>query len=73
VFGLVTSVIAAFYYLRMVKTMWFDPSPGRTDPEPMDAKVVALGAALFSFPIVLPALALLDPLAKSAAAAFGLS
>jgi NADH-quinone oxidoreductase subunit N len=72
VFGLVTSVIAAFYYLRMVKTMWFDPSPGQTDPTPIDAKTIALGAALFSFPVVLPALAVLDPLARSAAAAFGL-
>jgi len=73
VFGLVTSVIAAFYYLRMVKTMWFDPSPGQTDPTPLDAKTIAIGAALFSFPVVLPALALLDPLARNAAAAFGLS
>jgi NADH-quinone oxidoreductase subunit N len=72
VFGLVTSVVAAFYYLRMVKTMWFDPSPGTTDPEPIDAKTVAIGAALFSFPVVMPALAVLDPLARSAAAAFGL-
>jgi len=73
VFGLVTSVIAAFYYLRLVKTMWFDPSPGQTDPTPIDAKAVAILAALFSFPLVLPALAVLDPLARSAAAAFGLS
>ena len=72
VFGLVTSVVAAFYYLRMVKTMWFDPSPGQTDPTPVDAKTIALGAALFSFPVVLPALAVLDPLARSAARAFGL-
>jgi NADH-quinone oxidoreductase subunit N len=72
VFGLVTSVVAAFYYLRMVKTMWFDPSPGQTDATPVDAKAVAIGAALFSFPVVLPVLALLDPIAKSAAAAFGL-
>ena len=70
VFGLVTSVIAAFYYLRMVKTMWFDPSPGQVDATPMDAGGVAAAAALFSFPVVLPALALLDPLAKLAASAF---
>ncbi len=31
VIGLVSSVVAAFYYLRLVKTMWFDPSPGQTD------------------------------------------
>ena len=72
VFGLVTSVVAAFYYLRLVKTMWFDPSPGQTDPTPFDAKAIAILAALFSFPLVLPALAILDPLARSAAAALGL-
>ena len=72
VFGLVASVVAAFYYLRIVKTIWLDPSPGVTDAPPLDAKGVAVAAALFSFPLVLPALALLDPLAKAAAAAFGL-
>jgi NADH-quinone oxidoreductase subunit N len=70
VFGLVMSVISAFYYLRMVKTMWFDASPGHTDPTPMDARTVAVAAALFSFPLVLPALAALDPLAHLAASAF---
>jgi NADH-quinone oxidoreductase subunit N len=72
VFGLVASVVAAFYYLRLVKMMWFDPSPGKADPVPGDARGVAVAAALFSFPLVLPALALLDPLAKLAASAFRL-
>jgi NADH-quinone oxidoreductase subunit N len=70
VFGLVASVVAAFYYLRMVKTMWFDASPGRTDAAPADARTIAAAAALFSFPLVLPALAALDPLAKLAASVF---
>src|SRR5690606_8631065 len=30
----VGSVVAAFYYLRLFKVMWFDPAPGRTDPPP---------------------------------------
>ena len=71
VFGLVMSVVAAFYYLRLVKTIWLDASPGEVDVTPMDARLVAAGAALFSFPLVLPALALLDPLARAAATAFG--
>jgi NADH-quinone oxidoreductase subunit N len=71
VFGLVMSVVAAFYYLRLVKTIWLDASPGEVDVTPMDARLVAAGAALFSFPLVLPALALLDPLARVAATAFG--
>ena len=71
VFGLVMSVVAAFYYLRIVKTVWLDASPGEVDVTPVDARLVAAGAALFSFPLVLPALALLDPLARVAATAFG--
>jgi NADH-quinone oxidoreductase subunit N len=71
VFGLVMSVVAAFYYLRLVKTMWFDPPPGRTDAPPQEARAIGLAAALFSFPVVLPFLAVLDPLAKLAAQAFG--
>ncbi len=71
VLGLVSSVVAAFYYLRLIKVMWFDPAPGATDPAPAYAKSVAYAAALFSFPVVLLALVALDPAAQAAAAAFG--
>jgi len=73
VLGLVGSVVAAFYYLRLIKVMWFDTATGGTDAIPGEAKAVAIGAALFSFPVVLGALIFLDPLAKAAAAAFGLA
>jgi NADH-quinone oxidoreductase subunit N len=73
VLGLVGSVIAAFYYLRLIKVMWFDDAPGAIDASPGEARVVAIGAAIFSFPLVLGALIFLDPLAKAAAAAFGLA
>ncbi len=73
VVGLVSSVVAAFYYLRLIKVMWFDASTGgAVDKPPADAKGVAYAAALFSMPVVLVALIGLDPLAKSAATAFGL-
>ena len=74
VVGLVSSVVAAFYYLRLIKVMWFDPpvGEGRIDASPADAKGVAYAAALFSFPVVMIGLISLDPLAKTAAAAFGL-
>jgi NADH-quinone oxidoreductase subunit N len=74
VVGLVSSVVAAFYYLRLIKVMWFDPpvGEGRTDASPADAKGVAYAAALFSFPLVLIALIALDPLARAAAASFKL-
>ena len=71
VFALVMSVVSAFYYLRLIKTMWFDPAPaGRTDRSPVEASGVAYAAALFSIPIVIPALAALDPLARIAASSF---
>ena len=70
VLGLVSSVVAAFYYLRLIKVMWFDPAPGPTDRAPALAKGIAYAAALFSFPVVMLALIALDPAAATAAAAF---
>jgi NADH-quinone oxidoreductase subunit N len=73
VVGLVSSVVAAFYYLRLIKVMWFDPSTGgAVDKPPADAKGVAYAAALFSIPVVNLVLIFLDPLAKAASAAFAL-
>jgi len=71
--GLVGSVVAAFYYLRLIKVMWFDAAPARTDAPPVEVRAIAISAALFSFPLVLGALVFIDPLAKAAAAAFGLA
>jgi NADH-quinone oxidoreductase subunit N len=72
VVGLVSSVVAAFYYLRLIKVMWFDPAPGKVDAAPADAKAIAYAAALFSFPVVLLALTQIEPLTRAAASAFGL-
>jgi NADH-quinone oxidoreductase subunit N len=71
--GLVGSVVAAFYYLRLLKVMWFDAAPGATDKPAPEARLIALAMAVFSFPIVIVALAWLDPLAARAASAFGLA
>jgi NADH-quinone oxidoreductase subunit N len=73
VLGLVGSVVAAFYYLRLIKVMWFDPAAGAVDKPPLEARAIAIVLALFSFPVVLAALAWLDPLAADAARAFGLA
>ena len=69
VLALVGSVVAAFYYLRLIKVMWFDPSPGATDAPPLEARTVAYLCALFAFPGVLFALMAIDPLAQAAAVA----
>ncbi|HEX3885980.1 MAG TPA: NADH-quinone oxidoreductase subunit NuoN [Phenylobacterium sp.] len=71
--GLIGSVVAAFYYLRLIKVMWFDAATGRTDTPPIEARVIAIGLALFSFPVVLGALIWIEPAARRAAQAFGLA
>ena len=71
VLGLVGSVVGAFYYLRLIKTMWFETGDTKTDTPAFEVKTIAYGAALFSFPVVLIALVWLDPLARVAARAFG--
>jgi NADH-quinone oxidoreductase subunit N len=73
VIGLVGSVVAAYYYLRVIKVIWLDPAKGPTDTPPVEARAIALLLALFSFPAVMGALAYLDPLAHAAAAALGLA
>jgi len=73
VIGLVGSVVAAFYYLRLIKAMWFDGSAGATDKPPLEAKAIGLVTALFAFPVVIVALGWLSPLAERAAHAFGLA
>ena len=69
--GLVGSVVAAFYYLRLVKVIWFDDATGRVDKPAPEAWLVAVVMALFSFPVVMVALTWLDPLARAAASIFG--
>ena len=69
---LVGSVVAAFYYLRLIKAMWFDGTAGTTDKPPFEAKAIAVAAAVFTFPVVIVALRGLDMLAERAAQAFGL-
>ncbi len=71
VLGLIGSVVGAFYYLRLIKTMWFEVGDAKADAPAPEVKTIAYAAALFSFPIVLAALIWLDPLARIAAKAFG--
>ncbi|THD80720.1 MAG: NADH-quinone oxidoreductase subunit NuoN [Phenylobacterium sp.] len=70
--GLVGSVVAAFYYLRLIKVMWFDAGVGATDKPPFEARFIGVALGLFTFPVVWVALHWLDPLAATAAHAFGL-
>lgn len=72
--GLVASVVAGFYYLRIIKLMWFDDAPegiAAIDKGPLEAKTVALACAAFSFPLVIIGLTWIEPFARAAAVGFG--
>lgn len=71
--GLVASVVAAFYYLRIIKLMWFDePVDGiAIDKASPETKVVGWASAAFAFPVVIVGLIWLEPLTKAASAGFG--
>ena len=67
------SVVAAFYYLRLIKVMWFDAAEGATDTPPFEARFIAIALALFSFPLVMAGLVWIYPQAGEAARALGLA
>jgi len=72
--GLVASVVAAFYYLRIIKLMWFDAAPegtAPTDKAPVEAQWIGWACAAFSFPLVIVGLTWLEPLTRIAATGFG--
>ena len=71
--GLVASVVAAFYYLRIIKVMWFDApvSDVPTDKAPAVTQWIGWLCAAFAFPGVIIALTWLEPLTKAAAAGVG--
>jgi NADH-quinone oxidoreductase subunit N len=71
--GLVASVVAAFYYLRIIKLMWFDAAPEQApiDKSPIETKVIGWAAAAFAFPLVIVGLIWLEPLTRIAASGFG--
>lgn len=72
--GLVASVVAAFYYLRIIKVMWFDTPEFdvTTDKAPLEAQWIGWAAAAFSFPVLLIGLTWLEPLTRAAAAGVGI-
>ena len=56
VIGVLTSVVGAFYYLRVIKVMYFDPAEPAFDPRPASLSFVAgVGALVTTFFFVFPA------------------
>ncbi len=72
VIGVLTSVVSAFYYLRIVKLMYFDTSTGVFD-RPVDTAVGAVltGTSLFTLLFIVYPAPLLGAAAVAAAALFG--
>ncbi len=48
VIGVLTSVIGAYYYIRIVKVMYFDAPEEAFDPRPASVSLVAAGGGLFT-------------------------
>jgi len=71
VLGVIASVIGAYYYLRIVKLMYFDEPAEAFDPMDGEVKLVAYAAGAFVLLFVLYASPLLD-FADTAAQAFPL-
>ena len=73
VIGFVASVVAAFYYLKIVKIMYFDaPAPGIASDGGLINGAMIAGAALFCSPIGMLAITpLVAASARAAASLFG--
>ena len=65
--------MAAFYYLRIIKLMWFDAPVDEVvaDKAPVEAQWIGWACAAFAFPLVIVGLTWLEPLTKAASAGFG--
>jgi len=53
IIGVLTSVIGAFYYIRIVKVMYFDAAEAAFDPRPRAVSAIAAGAGAFTVLFVL--------------------
>jgi NADH-quinone oxidoreductase subunit N len=53
IIGVLTSVVGLYYYLRIVKVMWFDEPAESFVPMATELRVVLGAAALFIFPVYL--------------------
>jgi NADH-quinone oxidoreductase subunit N len=67
IIGVLTSVVGAFYYIRIIKVMYFDAPAERFDPRPVPLSFVVAGTGLFTaFFFLFPA-----PVVAAAQAAAG--
>jgi len=53
IIALVFSVVGAFYYLRVIKTMWFDEPKNEFVEAPASLRYIALVSGLLVLPILI--------------------
>ncbi len=53
IIGVLASVVSAFYYLRVVKIMYFDEPDDEFDTAPMEIRVIAIAAGVMAIGMVL--------------------
>lgn len=72
VIGVLSSVVAAFYYLRIIKIMYFDEADSNIQRDmPFEMKMVALASGLFNLLFFISFSSVVDSAAKAAAVFFG--
>ena len=71
VIGVLTSVIGAFYYIRIVKVMYFDPAEAAFDPRPRSVSAIAVAAGAFTVLFVLFAAPIFAAAQSAARVLFG--
>jgi NADH-quinone oxidoreductase subunit N len=55
VIGVITSVVGAYYYLRIVKIMYFDEPTAAFDPAPVEVRLIAVLSGIFMLAFVVMA------------------
>jgi len=72
VIGVLSSVVAAFYYLRIIKIMYFDEAPSHLEHDMQyEMKIVALASSVFNLLFLVSLSPVLDGATKAAAVFFG--
>lgn len=70
ILGIITSAIGAYYYLRLIKIMFFDQPVGAFEPMPMEQKVVLTGSVAFVLLFVVFGNPLIEASARAAKSLF---
>ena len=71
VIGVLTSVVSAYYYLRIVKVMYFDEAAGALEPRAAGVSVLLAGAGILNVALVFFAAPLLAAAQAAVAALAG--